>query len=98
MKKDNNSTSKAQNFEWAYSKVAYFLDVEEVIWPTVDAVKANGVETPEQLVKAVLEGEVKTWPKGPKVTKKGLKQLFMVLRNQCGVNAAALAKAAKLYA
>lgn len=94
MKKDNN-ISKSQNFEWVYCKVAYLLDVEGVIWSTVDAIKAADIWEPEQLIKAVLEGEVKEW-KG--VTKRGIKQLFNVLRNQCGVDEKTLFEAVKLYA
>lgn len=95
MTEEKKSTGKKQNFEWAYCKVAYMLDVEEVIWPTVDAVKAADIWEPEQLVKEVLEGKAKEW-KG--VTKKGLKQLFAVLRNQCGVDAKTLFEAAQKYA
>lgn len=87
--------SKNQNFEWSYTRVAYVLDVEEVIWPMVSLVKAAGIWEVDELVHAVLSGSVRKWPK---VTKKGIKQLFAVLRNQCGVDAKTLKEAAKLYA
>ncbi len=81
--------------EWTYCKVAFMLDYEEVILPMCDAVKRANIWEPAELVQAVLSGAVKTWPK---TTKKGIKQLFSVLRNQCGVDAQTLMEAAKLYA
>ncbi len=81
--------------EWSYTKVAYMLDTEEVIWPMCEAVKRADIWEPAELVQAVLTGAVKTWPK---VTKKGIKGLFRVLQNQCGVDKATLNQAAKLYA
>lgn len=84
-----------KSIEWSYTKVAFMLDVEEVIWPMCEAVKRANIWEPAELVEAVLTGTVKTWPK---VTKKGIKGLFNVLRNQCKVDAATLMEAAKLYA
>lgn len=96
MKTTTNTTTstKSQNFEWAYCKVAYLLDVQEVIWPMVALVKAADIWEPKQLVDAVLSGEVKTWEK---VTKKGIKQLFRVLKEELGIDAKTLNEAAKLY-
>lgn len=82
------------SIEWSYTKVAFMLDYEEVIWPMCDAVKRANIWEPAELVDAVLSGAVKSWPK---VTKKGIKGLFKVLRNQCNVDAATLMEAAKLY-
>lgn len=90
MKNNDNNT-----IEWSYSKVAYMLDYEEVIWPMCEAVRRAGIWTPDELVNAVLTGAVKSWPK---VTKKGIKGLFKVLRNQCKVDMSTLMDAAKLYA
>lgn len=84
-----------KSIEWSYSKVAYLLDVEEVVWPMCEAVKAANIWEPAELVQAVLSGEVKTWKK---TTKRGIKQLFTVLANQCKVDKATLNEAAKLYA
>lgn len=86
---------KIQTNDWVYSKVAYILDTEEVILPMCDAVRRANIWEPAELVNAVLTGAVKDWPK---VTKKGIKGLFKVLRNQCHVDAATLMEAAKLYA
>lgn len=83
------------SIEWSYSKVAYLLDTEEVIWPMCEAVKRAGIWEPAELMEAVISGAVKSWPK---VTKRGIKDLFRVLRNQCKMDAATLMEAAKLYA
>lgn len=85
---------KKPTIEWSYTKLAYMLDVEEVIWPMCEAVRRANIWTPEQLVEAVLLGDIRMWPK---VTKKGLKGLFKVLRNQCKVDNKTLFEAAKLY-
>lgn len=82
------------SIEWSYSKVAFLLDVEEVVWPMVALVKAADIWTKEQLIEAVLSGKAAKWPKA---TKRGFKDLFRVLRNHCGVDAATLMTAAKLY-
>lgn len=82
------------NIEWSYSKVAFMLDVEEVIWPMCEAVKRANIWEPAELMNAVLSGAIKDWPK---VTKKGIKGLFKVMKNQCHVDAATLMEAAKLY-
>lgn len=87
--------TKTTGIEWCYCKVAFMLDYEEVIWPMVEAVKRAGICEPAELVEAVLTGAVKSWPK---VTKKGIKGLFEVLKNQCGIDAKTLMEAAKLYA
>lgn len=84
----------ATTSEWYYSKVSFILDYEEVILPMCDAVRRANIWEPQELVEAVLTGAVKTWPG---VTKRGIKQLFQVLRNQCKIDAATLAKAATLY-
>lgn len=87
--------TKTMNQEWSYSKVAFMLDYEEVIWPMCEAVKRANIWEPAELVEAVITGAVKSWPK---VTKKGIKGLFKVLKNQCGMDAKTLMEAAKLYA
>lgn len=84
-----------KQIEWAYTKVAFMLDAEEVIWPMCESVKRANIWEPAELVEAVLTGAVKDWPK---VTKKGIKGLFKVLKNQCNMDAATLMEAAKLYA
>lgn len=84
----------ATTSEWYYSKVSFILDTEEVILPMCDAVRRANIWEPQDLVEAVLTGAVKTWPG---VTKRGIKQLFRAVRNQCKVDAAALMEAAKLY-
>lgn len=93
MRKENTNI-KGQTFEWTYCKVAYLLDVQEVIWPMVAVVRSHDVREPQQLVDAVLSGNVRTWEK---VTKKGIKQLFRVLREELGIDAKTLNEAAKLY-
>lgn len=95
MKKENNNEKAVRTIEWNYTKVSYILDVEEVILPTCDAVRSAGIYEVEDLIKWVLDGKAKG-RKG--VTKKGLKQLFRVLRNQCGVDAKTLMEAAQHYA
>lgn len=92
IEKKNNPRN---TIEWSYCKVAFLLDYEEVIWPMCEAVKRADIWEPADLVKAVTSGAVKEWPK---VTKRGIKDLFRVLRNQCKVDAATLMEAAKLYA
>lgn len=87
--------TKTVNQEWSYSKVAFMLDYEEVIWPMCEAVKRANIWEPAELVEAVITGAVKSWPK---VTKKGIKGLFKVLKNQCNMDAVTLMEAAKLYA
>lgn len=86
---------KTIGIEWSYTKVAFMLDTEEVIWPMCESVKRAGIWEPAELVEAVTSGAVRSWPK---VTKKGIKGLFKVLKNQCGVTADVLMEAAKLYA
>lgn len=86
--------TKTMNQEWSYSKVAYILDAEEVIWPMCENVRRANIWEPAELVEAVITGAVKSWPK---VTKKGIKGLFKVLKNQCGMDAKTLMEAAKLY-
>lgn len=80
--------------EWSYCKVAYLLDTEEVGLPMCALVRAHEITEPRQLIDAVLSGAVATWPR---TTKRGVKQLFGVLRNQCGVDAATLKEAAQRY-
>lgn len=83
------------NIEWSYSKVAFMLDYEEVVWPMCEAVRAANIWEPAELIEAVISGKVKSWKKA---TKRGIKQLFQVLRNQCRMDAKTLMEAAKLYA
>lgn len=85
---------EAQGIEWSYSKVAYLLDIENVIWPMVALIKAANIWTADELLEAVLSGEAAMWPKA---TKRGYKDLFRVLRNQLNVDAKTLMEAAKLY-
>jgi len=85
---------QASTLEWAYCKVAYMLDLEEVVWATTEQVRAHNIREPQELVEAVLSGEVRDWPK---VTVRGLKGLFRVLRLQCNVDIDTLFDAARLY-
>lgn len=87
--------NKTNTIEWSYSKVAFLLDYEEVVWETCEAVRRAGIWEPAELVQAVLAGKAKEW-KG--ITKRGIKGLFKVLANQCKVDSGTLFEAAKLYA
>lgn len=75
---------RIDNDLWAYSKVAFLLDVEEVIWPMVALVRARNITSPTELVKVVTSGQVFSWPRA---TKRGLKQLVRTVHIHCGVSA-----------
>ncbi len=75
---------RIDNDLWAYSKVAFLLDVEEVIWPMVALVRARNITQPTELVRVVTSGEAMEWPRA---TKRGLKQLIRVIHLHCGVDA-----------
>ena len=82
---------KAIKVDWAYTQIAYLLDVEEVVWPMVEAVRAAGINDTTDLRLAVLCGEPKTW--GKRYTKRGMKGLMKVLYNHCKVDQTTLVSA-----
>lgn len=73
MKTNTNTTEM-----FAYTKLAYWLDVAEVIWPLVDAIAGAGITTTDKLLDAYIDGTI---GKMKAATKRGMKQVGNLLCN-----------------
>lgn len=73
-----NNTNNSRDDLWAYSKLAYWLDVAEVIWPLVDNIRSAKINTTDQLLKEFTGGKFKEFSHA---TKRGIKQVANLLMN-----------------
>lgn len=63
---------------FSYTKLAYHLDVAEVIWPLVDAIAGCGITTTDKLLASYLDGTI---GKMKAATKRGMRQVGNLLCN-----------------
>lgn len=75
---NEKTTTYANGEMFAYSKLAYHLDVAEVIWPLVNAIAGAGISSTDKLLEAYLDGTIGQMKAA---TKRGMKQVGNLLCN-----------------